>query len=140
MQPVSGNCRLIHTKSNFMKFSMCILIMLLSMNQGFSQKAEKALSGSYSSEEIASIKKQDPSKIDVLMYGLKHATYLIDFPKGKEVQIDQEFTLPDGKYTYVDLGLKILDVNQYFKISGTDKVLVVKSMWVLNNEIKTAKK
>lgn len=140
MQPRRVNLRLNNTKSNFMKIPICIVFMLLVVNQSFSQKSDRALSGSYTTDELATIKNEDPTNIDVLMFGLKNATYIIDFPKEKEVEINQEILIPQGKFNYIDLGFKILNVNQYFKIIGTDKVLVIKSMWVLRNEFNTSKK
>ena len=42
---------------------------------------------------------------------------------------------PENNPTFDDLGLDIINSNQYFKIEGTDKMLVVKSIWVLDNEL-----
>lgn len=75
------------------------------------------------------------------MYAAKNGTYIVARPKGKELSPDGEITLERAKL--VDpaaMGIKITDKTQYFTIAGTNDLLVVKSAWVLDNEMKTSKK
>ena len=73
-------------------------------------------------------------------YAVKNGTYIIN-PNGKQVTTAGEITLEKAKL--VDpkaMGIKIIDKTQYFSITGTTDLLVVKSTWILDNEMKTAKK
>jgi len=74
-------------------------------------------------------------------YATKKGTYIIARPNGKDLTPDGEISLEKAKL--VDptaMGIKIIDKTQYFSIAGTTDLLVVKSTWVLDNEMKTAKK
>ena len=74
-------------------------------------------------------------------YAAKKGTYIIARPQGKDLTTDGEITLEKAKL--VDptaMGIKITSRTQYFGITGTTDLLVVKSTWVLDNEMKTAKK
>lgn len=123
-----------------MKLLSSIVFMLFVINQSVSQVVDKTFEGSYTSMELEVLQKKDPSTIEVLTFGLENATYVADLPEGKQLPGDTEIELPEGEFTFVDLGLKILDQNQYIKIKGSNQMLVVKSMWVLRNELNTSKK
>jgi hypothetical protein len=56
-------------------------------------------------------------------------------PSGKETQLP-EIILVHNTNKFTDLGLKILNENQYFRIKDSNNMLVVKSMYVLKNELK----
>jgi hypothetical protein len=76
----------------------------------------------------------------MLVYALDHAYYITVRPSGKTEGIEQERALVIGNDSnFISLGLDILNRNQYIPLSGTDKMLVVKSEWVLMNELKTKK-
>lgn len=44
------------------------------------------------------------------------------------------------KVNPADMGIKITDNDQYYKITGTNQMLVVKSTWALDGEMKMSKK
>lgn len=74
-------------------------------------------------------------------YAAKNGTYIIARPKGKEVTLNGEIT--SQKAQLVDpakMGIQITGRTQYYGITGTTDLLVVKSTWVLDNEMKTRKK
>ncbi len=74
-------------------------------------------------------------------FAVKHGSYIMARPNGKELTPDGEITLEKAKL--VDpaaMGIKIMNRNQYFAITGSKDLLVVKSSWVLDNEMKTSKK
>lgn len=78
---------------------------------------------------------------EMMAYAAKHGTYIVARPNGKELKPDGEITLEKAKL--VDpaaMGIKIINRTQYFAITGSADLLVVKSTWVLENEMKTAKK
>ncbi len=106
----------------------------------FSQMVDKRLEKKYSNKEINQIIKDDPGHYHFLVYALDNACYTIDQPKGKDLTEFTEISLDlKSPLNFLDLGLEIKDQNQYFIIKGTNKLLVVKSNWVLNHELKTKK-
>ena len=59
-----------------------------------------------------------------------------DVPKGKESGLNGVVEMNTNEpIDFIALGLEIQKTNQYLRITGTDKVLVVKSEWVLTNEM-----
>jgi hypothetical protein len=96
------------------------------------QKYSSDLLKSYSKSELAQL---DNETINVLEYGITNAVYLADMPSGKETQLP-EIILVHNTNKFTDLGLKILNENQYFRIKDSNNMLVVKSMYVLKNELK----
>ena len=112
------------------------LFILLSYQASAQQDLEQELLKSYTKSELNSITKDQPERYRALVYGLKNALEIVDFPKGKESKTDGNIDLPSGDYSFCDLGLKIKESNQYFKINGTNKLLVVKSFYLLENELK----
>lgn len=112
------------------------LSLLLSFQASAQQDVEQELLQSYTKSELNSIKKDQPERYRVLVHGVKNALEIVDFPKGKESKTDGTIDLPSGDYNFCDLGLKIKESNQYFKIHGTNKLLVVKSFYLLENELK----
>jgi hypothetical protein len=106
----------------------------------FSQEIDPRLSKKYSQEEIQLMIKENPTDYQLLVYALDNACYITDMPSGKDEELDGSVSLDLSKeFTYLDLGLEIKNSNQYLRINGTNKMLVVKSEWVLNNELKTKK-
>jgi hypothetical protein len=105
----------------------------------FSQSTEERLSKVYSASELTQIQQESPEKLKMLNYALDNACYIADIPTGKEVDLPN-ISLKDTKTTpcFADLGLRIEQQNQYFRIQGSNKMLVVKSEWVLNYEMEKA--
>lgn len=115
---------------------LCALMVLPSLL--FAQDYDNRLLDSYSQETLDAIAQDDPAKIQVLNYALDNAMYFADGGNTKGTEL-MEITVPEGATSFVDLKLQITDQNQYFKVSGEDKLLVVKSFWVLSNELETAR-
>jgi len=123
-----------------MKRLLIFCFPLLTSSLAFSQDYDNRLLKSYSVEELTQIKTEKPADLKVLAYGLENACYFSEAPKGKDVAGIQSIKLTGTDIPcYADLGLKILDQNQYFMIEGTSKMLVVKSKWVLNHELQNKK-
>ena len=71
----------------------------------------------------------------LLEYALTNGFYITTLPSKESTYIKKlNVTTEIKKYT--DIGLRIENQNQYFNIVGTDKMLVVKSKYVLQNELK----
>lgn len=120
-----------------MKHFLILTISLLTCGYSISQKVDETLSKKYSSEEMKTLKKVDSKKYELINFSLQNACYVIDNPSGKNTVEFQVISVPNmNKLNFQDLGLSIIeDQNQYFRIEGTNKLLVVKSTWVLNYEM-----
>ncbi|MEY4521708.1 MAG: hypothetical protein RIT10_893 [Bacteroidota bacterium] len=109
-----------------------ILISSISLSQEFDKRLEKA----YTSNQLTTMQKENPAQLKMLNYALDNALYVIDMPKEKMSEIQKSITYDlKKKATFLELGLTIQKENQYLKINGLDKVLVVKSEWMLLNEL-----
>ncbi len=101
---------------------------------------DQRLEKKYSKKEINQMIKDDPGHYHFLVYALDNACYTIDQPKGKDLSEFTEISLDlKSPLNFLDFGLEIKDQNQYFIIKGTNKLLVVKSNWVINHELKSKK-
>jgi hypothetical protein len=117
-----------------------LLLTLSCFGTLVAQSIDNRLLQRYSEAELVLIKNDNPEKYAMLEYALDHAYYITARPSGKTEGIEEERTIVISENTnFISLGLDILNRNQYIPISGTDKMLVVKSEWVLMNELKTKK-
>ena len=117
-----------------MKKTIFSVIVFLGASLSYGQNLNKEASKQVSVQEPTVSK-------EMQAYAVKNGTYIIARPNGKDLTPDGEVTLEKAKL--VDpaaMGIKITDRTQYFGITGTTDLLVVKSTWVLNNEMKTSKK
>jgi hypothetical protein len=101
------------------------------------QEADQRLYKSYSQNDIEQLQSNNPESIALLNYALDHACYLSAIPEGKDFSTLPEIHLLNltDLPSFAELGLKIEKSNQYFKVTGTQQLLVVKSEWVLNYEL-----
>ena len=122
------------------KLVLPFLFFTFFSNISFSQMVDQRLEKKYSNKEINQMIKDDPGQYQFLVYALDNACYTIDQPKDKDLSEFTEISLDvKSPLNFLDLGLEIKDQNQYFIIKGTNKLLVVKSNWVINHELKTKK-
>jgi hypothetical protein len=98
--------------------------------KGLSQKYNLELLKSYTKKELQSM---EQSTLDILDYGIQNAIYYVEIPNEKSIQLNEIEVL--GAVRFTDLGLKITNENQYFRIKGSKQMLVVKSQYVLKNEM-----
>ncbi len=119
-----------------MKKTFILLLSILISSISFSQEFDKRLEKAYTSSQLTTMQKENPAQLNMLNYALDNALYVIDMPKEKMSEIQKTITYDlKKKATFLELGLTIQKENQYFKINGLDKVLVVKSEWMLLNEL-----
>ncbi len=100
----------------------------------FSQEIDQRLLSKYTSTELNEMMESSPKEYALLDYALDNAIY---FSKGigeKTNQL-QTISMPTEGANFIDLGLEIQGQNQYFQISGDDRLLVIKSKVVLNYEM-----
>jgi hypothetical protein len=97
------------------------------------QQIDDRLLVRFSTDQLENMKKTQPDELDLLSYALDHALYISDAPEGKNHDLSEISNIEEKNF--LELGLEIKDTNQYFRITGTNNVLVVKSRWVLNHEM-----
>jgi hypothetical protein len=117
---------------NYQK-TLIFLAFLVLANLSFSQKYNQDLMKSYSKNELTSMSDETLSTLD---YAIGKACYLTPIPVGKDIGKFPKIEIAGDEKTirFIDLGLKIQDTTQYFQVVGKDKILVVKSMYVLTLE------
>ena len=123
--------------------SIPLFLALFCTNIVLAQKQtsqEKELLKVYDKSELNNFKK-DSDQFAVLCYAVDHATYMIDAPRDKDVSAFPEIAIKMGQAPmFTDLNIKISDHSQYFRVAGQNKLLIVKSMYVLQLEMnKTSK-
>ncbi len=117
-----------------------LIILLVLTQQLVAQKASPALSKSYSKTELLAFEQDSQGTINVLNYAIDHACYSVLIPEGKDVSQFPTISLKSKKdIRFTDYQLQIKDRTQYFKIEGTNELLVVKSINVLNLEMQNKK-
>lgn len=91
------------------------------------------------SQTIEQLQTSSPKEYKaVLRYAEKNGSTIMDLPKGKEARLNGEISME--KAELVDpakMGLTIPSANAYYRITGTDKMLLVKSLYTLQQEMKT---
>jgi hypothetical protein len=124
-----------------MKLFYAFFFAFLSLTS-WSQSTESQLSKSYSKEEIAQFKAEN--SLPLYEYALTHACYIIDAPQGKDISQFPVFDLmlPQNQepIVFANFGIRILDKTQYYKVTNTNKILVVKSKNILSLEMQNQKK
>ncbi len=85
----------------------------------------------YTQEQLTQIQKNNPEEIAYLNYCADHAYYLAPMPseKGGAKELKGTLTIADvNNINFFELGLNIVeDDYQYYRINGSDKMLVVRS-------------
>jgi hypothetical protein len=117
-----------------------LIILLVLTQQLVAQKASPALSKSYSKTELLAFEQDSQGTINVLNYAINHACYSVLIPEGKDVSSFPTISLKSKKdIRFTDYQIQIKDRTQYFKIEGSNELLVVKSINVLKLEMQNKK-
>lgn len=120
-----------------MKLFLSLTLFLCFCFNGYAQDFSSKLLLSYSQQELDHLKQKDQGQFLLLEYALEHAIYTSAFFAQKHSSLDNiELKTEISNPSFTDFGLKITDVNQYFYWKSRDKVLVVKSFWILESEQK----
>ncbi len=95
------------------------------------QKIDKRLEQKYSVAELKKIQKENPQQLQYLNFVVDKGFTVMPYPKSKGTpkEILGEVTVKDLKNINIyELGLDVLKDNwQYYKIKGTDELLVIYS-------------
>lgn len=103
------------------------LVLVFCCNS-FAQTYDTRLEPYYSKAEIQKMIQEDVATYKFLVKCLNKAIFISDVPLEKVSTIKFNGTLdinPDETHTFLSLGLTITDEYQYYKIEGTNKMLVV---------------
>ena len=130
------------------KHILLLILLAFSSKLIYSQNYNQELLKSYSKKELKEISKSNPNEIKLLNYAIDNACYVVEKPvadkKIKSTGQGRTITLPvlEGKLhvdldkiKFTDFGFKIKDENIYIILTDYNKMLVVKSKWVLQNEL-----
>lgn len=118
-----------------MKLMSLVCFVLISMSSAFSQEIDQRLLPKYSTEELKTMITSNPEEYNMLTYALDNGMYVANYSSSKGGQFETIMVDPEALPTFIELNLEIKDQNQYFKIDGFDKLLVVKSATVLTYEM-----
>jgi hypothetical protein len=114
---------------------LSLILFLLTLQFAQAQKFNSSLLKSYTKTELSNIEKEKPNQLKVLEYAILNACYYIDKPTNKSVEYPIIDTYNDST-NFTELGLKITDKTQYYISKNSGKLLVVKSLYVLELEMK----
>ncbi len=112
--------------------TLCFSFLISAVS--FSQEIDERLLSKYTETELNEMIENSPSEYALLNYALDNAIYFANGPGDKGDQLET-IEMPAEGATFVDLGLDITETNQYFRINGDDRLLVVKSKVVLSYEM-----
>ena len=121
-----------------MKILLTSTLILIACSASIAQDFDKRLLERFSTDELTDLATKDNAKLAMLNYALDNAISYVTFSKKKTVELSS-IDMPEENATFVSLGFEIENQNQFFKINGSDKVLVIKSTYLLENELKNKK-
>ncbi len=110
------------------KIILSVVLLFFLAAHSNAQEVDSRLLVKYKKSEIQKIMKEDPSHYQFLINALDRGLFIAEIPteKGKDVVFDGTLNIdPNATHTYLSLGKEILDRGQYFKIAGTNKMLVI---------------
>lgn len=123
-----------------MKKIIYSFILFLFIGYAHGQSVDQRLKLRFSDAEITQMMQENLQQYNMLVYAIDHGMYVTAKPSSKSENLDKEIVYDlQSQKNFLELGFEILNRNQYFPISGSDKMLVLKSEWVLLNEMKNKK-
>ena len=127
-----------------MKIFTIAIYLLCATSAVFGQTTEEKLVKLYSAEKLAELKGNNPGEYRLLVYALENGSYVTKAPDGKSEGYTSSINWANsGQPTFYDLanqfGIRLENFNQYIRMTGTDKMVVVKSRFVLENELSNKK-
>lgn len=114
------------SKINYMNKKMIAILFVATGFFSYSQNT----SSTHLSKEIA-------------LYAKTNGSYIASIPLEKKSDISFDGEITQEKANLIDpakMGISVTNRNLIYKITGTDKMLVVKSVYVLENEFKNTNK
>ncbi len=127
-----------------MKILITSFLLLSFFQVSYAQKIDSRLLNNYSEVYLSELISNETQEYNLLVYAIDNACYLTQAPASKSSEFTKSISWTlDSIPAFLDLNLKygivLENFNQYIQLEGTDKMLVVKSRIVLENELKTKK-
>jgi hypothetical protein len=112
-----------------MKKIFTLLLLVVGFSQFVaSQDFDARLLGKYSKQEIKKMQESNPNEYQFLVNALDKGLFISEIPaeKAKDVVFDGTLKIdPKGTHTFITLKKEILERYQYYKIEGTNMMVVI---------------
>lgn len=98
------------------------------MNMAFGQTYDQRLEPYFAKEDIQKMIREDIQQYKFLLNALNKGIFISDVPteKASTIAYNGELNIdPEVPHTFLSLGLNFTALYQYYKITGTEKMLVV---------------
>ena len=127
-----------------MKILLSSMLLIFFTQLSFAQKIDARLLNNYSESFLEELIQKDILEYNLLVHAIDNACYVAQAPSSKSTELTKTISWTDeSNPTFLDLnrdyGIVLENFNQYILIAGTEKMVVVKSKIVLENELKTKK-
>ncbi|MES2588899.1 MAG: hypothetical protein V4622_07960 [Bacteroidota bacterium] len=131
-----------NTFKNLKKTSL-VFLFFIGSSVVFSQEIDNRLLKKYSKTELINIKKNDVQEYNFLVKAVKEGVYVSNIPtsKGKRITYDGTLNIdPNQDHTFISLEKEITDEYQFYRIEGTQKMLVIQPRILLDKRVSISKK
>jgi len=123
-----------------MKFTIAILLWSFT-SQLFAQSSNDFLLVKYSKDEIASMEKTNPDRLEFIKYSSSNGYYFVDLPEKKNFnsRISGNVVIEDlESFNFLELNIEFLvDNYKYYTVQDKKVLLVVKSIDHIKAELKS---
>ena len=123
-----------------MKFTIAILLWSFT-SQLFAQSSNDFLLVKYSKDEIASMEKTNPDRLEFIKYSSLNGYYFVDLPEKKNFnsRISGNVVIEDlESFNFLELNIEFLvDNYKYYTVQDKKVLLVVKSIDHIKAELKS---
>ena len=115
-----------------MNFLLSVILIFCSCFHAFSQSA---LLDSYTQSELDELKQVNIADYELLSYAIENALEFGEYFDSKHSNLEHvNNDISPEIVSFTDFGFKIKDQNQYYFWEDQQKIIIVKSFWVLRNE------
>lgn len=117
-----------------MNFLLSVILIFCSCFHAFSQSA---LLDSYTQSELNELKQVNIADYELLSYAIENALEFGEYFESKHSNLEHvNNDISPETASFTDFGFKIKNQNQYYVWENQQKIIIVKSFWVLRNEQK----
>jgi len=117
-----------------MNFLLSVILIFCSCFHAFSQSA---LLDSYTQSELDELKQVNIADYELLSYAIENALEFGEYFDSKHSNLEHvNNDIPPETASFTDFRFKIKNQNQYYVWENQQKIIIVKSFWVLRNEQK----
>lgn len=118
-------------------FLVCTSVGITSFAQTNAQQVDSRLLGKYSVIELQKMQTAQPEQYQFLLNALNKGVYIAEIPqqKAKDIVWDGELNIDPAKtHTFITLNKEITENYQYYKITGTTKMLIILPKAILTSK------